>query len=80
MEEKALFELHTGESGTVTNIYADRGMCRRYADIGCLIGARICKLGVSPFGDPAAYLVCGAVIAIRKKDAEKIRVFGIPHF
>ena len=49
-------------------------MRRRFMDIGCMVGSDIKKLGVGPFGDPSAYLICGAVIAIRKKDAATIRV------
>jgi len=30
----------------------------------------------SPLGDPAAYRIRGAVIAIRKEDAKNVRVIG----
>lgn len=73
-KEKALFELSLGETGIVSDITSDIGIRRRFMDIGCMVGSDIKKLGVGPFGDPSAYLICGAVIAIRKKDAATIRV------
>lgn len=74
MHEKTLFELRPGESGTVAEISAESGMRRRFMDIGCIAGATIKKLSAGPFGDPCAYLICGAVIAIRERDAAQIVV------
>ncbi len=74
IKEKRLSELCSGEAGTVSDITADIEMRRRFMDIGCIVGSDIKKLGTGPFGDPCAYLICGAVIAIRKKDAAHIRV------
>ena len=73
-KEKSLSELCPGESGIVSGIDTDIGMLRRFMDIGCIVGASIKKLGTGPFGDPCAYLICGAVIAIRGKDAVNIKV------
>lgn len=73
-KEKTLSELCPGESGIVSAIDTDIGMLRRFMDIGCIVGAGVKKLGTGPFGDPCAYLICGAVIAIRGKDAVNIRV------
>ena len=73
-KEKSLSELSCGEIGIVSDITADLGMRRRFMVIGCIVGSGIQKLGAGPFGDPSAYLICGAVIAIRKKDAASIRV------
>jgi ferrous iron transport protein A len=49
-------------------------MRRRFYDIGCTKGAKIHLVGVSPFGNPRAYAICGAVIAIRDEDAKYIRI------
>ena len=35
---------------------------------------KVMCLGLSPLGDPAAYLIRGAVIAIRAKDSQNILV------
>jgi len=50
------------------------GMRRRLRDIGLVEGTQLECLGVSPGGDPKAYLVRGAVIALRSADSGKIIV------
>ena len=44
-------------------------MRRRLLDIGLIPGTRVTCTAVSPAGDPAAYLIRGAVIALRGRDA-----------
>lgn len=73
MTEKPLSQMRAGECGVVTAV-AESEMARRLMDIGCLVGARIDFLGRGPFGDPAAYRICGAVIAVRDRDAAAVRV------
>ena len=48
--------------------------CRivRLMDLGFISGAAAECLHISSGGDPAAYLISGTVIAIRKTDAERI--------
>ena len=41
-------------------------------DIGLVNGAEVECVGQSPMGDPRAYLICGAVIAIRRSDGDKV--------
>ena len=48
-------------------------------DIGMIEGTKVEKKYESYWNDPAAYYVRGAVIAIRKKDAQKIKVERINH-
>jgi len=47
---------------------------RRLFDLGIIEGNEISCVLSAPFNDPRAYLVKGAVIAIRQKDSEKIIV------
>lgn len=49
-------------------------MRRRLQDIGLIEGTEILCLNRSPSGDPTAYLIRGAVIALRKEETEKILV------
>jgi ferrous iron transport protein A len=49
-------------------------MRRRLLDIGLAENTVVECVGRSPSGDPAAYLIRGAVIAIRKCDGRLIRV------
>lgn len=58
----------------VVGIEAQGEMRRRFLDLGIIDGTNIEVLYRSPFGDPTAYLIRGAVIAIREEDSEKIQV------
>ena len=42
--------------------------------MGLVSGSRVTSLGRSPLGDPAAYDICGAVLALRDDDAHNILV------
>lgn len=64
--------LKAGQSATVHHLAADGAMRRRLQDMGVIEGTRIECVGVSPLGDPAAYLIRGAVVALRRKDAAGI--------
>ena len=73
---RALCDLARGETGTVREILTRGEMRRRLQDIGLISGTRVECVGVSPLGDPAAYLVRGAVIALRRADAADVRLDG----
>ena len=47
-------------------------MRRRLMDLGLTRHTEVMCLGRSPLGDPSAYLIRGAVIAIRAKDSQNI--------
>ena len=65
-----LNELAPGCSAIVKGIdCTDSGIRRRLQDIGLIEGTRVKYLLKSPLGDPTAYLIRGAVIALRKEDA-----------
>ena len=49
-------------------------MARRLLDLGLVPGTRVACVARSPTGDPAAYRVRGAVIALRGGDAAGIQV------
>ena len=63
-------EAYVGELGAVGPIR------RRLRDLGLTDGARVVCLQKSPCGDPAAYLIRGAVIALRRQDAGAILMKG----
>ncbi len=62
---KYLNQLNIDETGVVKGVSTTDSIRRRFADIGITKGTEIKCVGVSPFGDPKAYLIRGAVIAIR---------------
>ena len=68
-EQLTMERLPEGQSGRVASVDADPHMRRRLLDLGLVPGARVTCQGRSPAGDPAAYLIWGAVVALRAKDA-----------
>lgn len=64
-----LTDLKAGQSATVSALSAEGSIRRRLQDMGLIKGTRVECVGVSPLGDPAAYLIRGAVVALRSKDA-----------
>ncbi len=74
MNEVPLYTLAAGDRATVTALTAEGTMRRRLQDIGITTGATISCVGHAPSGDPAAYRICGAVIAIRRADAADVLV------
>ena len=69
-----LEKLRPGQSGTVLALRLEGPLRRRLRDLGLVEGARLQCLGRSPLGDPSAYLVCGAAIALRDSDSCRIEV------
>ena len=76
MNDGFLNTLGVGESGVVAGVEAESAMRRRLFDLGLVPGTAVTCTAVSPAGDPAAYLIRGAVIAIRGRDAAGVRRGG----
>ena len=73
-EPHYLSDLAPGQRGTVRALGATGAMRRRMLDIGLAPGTEVECLGRSPAGDPSAYLIRGAVIAIRARDSRQILI------
>lgn len=71
--------LPPGQIGQVEKIDHQPGMTRRLMDLGFTKGAPVRCLFAAPGASMTAYEVRGAVIALRKKDAEKIVLRGFGH-
>ncbi len=69
-----LNELLPGERAVVTRIDTVGRMRRRFLDIGLIPHTVVECVGRIPGGDPSAYLIRGAVIAIRAEDCCDIHV------
>jgi DtxR family Mn-dependent transcriptional regulator len=74
--DEPLHHLRPDESGTVTGISprcrgAER---RRLLDLGIVPGTIVRAEMISPSGDPVAYRVRGALIALRREQSELIRI------
>ena len=71
---KTLSNMKIGEICTVCKIIIEGDIKRRFTDIGLIENTDIECVGASPAGDPKAYLIRGAVIAIRSEDADLVLV------
>ena len=71
---RTLDQLAAGQRATVAAITAPEDRRRRLLELGFVPGAPVAALQAAPWGDPVAYGVCGAVIALRRADARQIRV------
>jgi len=66
---KQLWQLPKGSKAVVTSLTADGITRRRLMDLGFVQGSQVTVVRRSPFGDPTAYLIRGAVIALRREEA-----------
>lgn len=63
-----------GQRAKIKKLLSNDSIRRRLLDIGLIEDTEIECLGRSPSGDPSAYLIRGAVIAIRSEDCNNILV------
>ena len=71
-DARSLWQLAPGHRAWVGELSAQGELRRRLRDLGFVPGAQVECLGKSPLGDPAAYRVRGAVVALRRRDAQRI--------
>ena len=69
-----LDELKINETAFVETIDISNSFRRRLLDLGFIKGSKITALYKSPSKNPTAYLIKGAVIAIRDEDAKNIKI------
>ena len=74
-KESGLNRLCPGESAFVKSLNSNGALSRRLLDMGIVEGTRVECLGMSPGGDPKAFLVRGAVLAIRDQDCRDIMIY-----
>ena len=70
--ERTLAALAIGEHATVRALHCAGRERRRLLELGFVPGAEVQALHRAPFGDPVAYGICGAVIALRRADSAHI--------
>ncbi|MGI5878982.1 MAG: FeoA family protein [Syntrophomonadaceae bacterium] len=70
----ALTDIAVGESACIANISANGKNRRRLLDLGLIPGSVVTVIRRSPSGNPTAYLIKGALIALRNEDASQIIV------
>lgn len=69
-----LNQLPTGKRARVVRLSDECAMRDRLQDLGLLPGGHVTALMRSPLGDPTAFLICGAVIALRWEDAIGVEI------
>ena len=69
-----LDKINKGEFAYIDKLNIDGDMRRRLQDIGLTKNTKVQCLGRSPLGDPIAFFIRGAVIALRAEDCERITV------
>ena len=74
MSSVSLNTLNVGEQARVDSLDFHASNRRRFQDIGLIDGTEVECLRKAACGDPVAYLIRGAVIALRNEDAAKIFV------
>lgn len=67
-----LSQLKPGECGEVIRLSGENGIKRRLEDLGLVEGTRVKCIQRSALGDPTAYSIRGAVIALREEDCLNI--------
>ena len=72
-----LCDIAPGERAVIRSLSACGSLRRRLLDIGLVEDTIVECVGRSPGGDPSAYLIRGAVIAIRAEDGRCVLV-GAP--
>lgn len=71
---RSLTSLREGERARVCGLLNTGSMRRRLLDLGLIEGTQVECTQISPYGDPVAYAIRGAVIALRCEDADNILV------
>lgn len=74
MKHRCLSLLHPGESGVVQGLMCKSSIRRRLQDLGLVEGTKVLCLQQSPLGDPTAFFIRGAVIALRSEDSSNILI------
>lgn len=69
-----LCDVDCGRKCRVLNLLAKGSVRRRLRDLGIIRDAEIECIFKSPLGDPSAFIICGAILAIRREDSELIEV------
>jgi ferrous iron transport protein A len=69
-----LNDIEPGQTVKIKELLSTGSIKRRLLDIGLIENTEVKCLGRSPGGDPSAFLIRGAVIAIRSEDCGKILI------
>lgn len=69
-----LDRLRSGEAASVVGVDGDDVLARRLGDFGFRPGTRVELLRRAPLGDPAEIRLRGFRVALRRSEAQRVRV------
>ncbi len=69
-----LNDMKPGQTARIAELPSAKDIRRRLQDLGLIRHTLVQCVGKSPSGDPAAFLIRGAVIAIRAADGKEIQI------
>ena len=69
-----LCDMSPGPTGHVVSLSEKCNIFTRLRDLGLIKGAKVECVIKSPLGDPSAYLIRGALIALRRNDAKYVLI------
>lgn len=73
-DEYTLNNIELNESAIIKEVKCKEALKNRIFDFGIIENTKITPVYKSPFGDPTAYMVKNAIIALRYKDCQDILV------
>lgn len=74
MHKNRLNDVAVGKTANILRLESPSDIRRRLLDIGCTEGTPVTCLFTGPSGEPRAYCIRGAIMALRKEDAKTIIV------
>ena len=74
---QSLFDIKVGQKCRILEIPSQNQLKRRLIDIGLTPESVVSCVGQSPLGDPKAFLINGAIIALRREACENISVLAV---
>ena len=69
-----LLSIKKGEKATIKKLENEEEMKNRLQDLGFTPSGKTVFLFEAPSGDPKAFLIRGAVVALRNSDCAKIKI------
>ena len=75
-KQRCLNDMKPGERAQVAALRSTGSMRRRLLDLGLVENTTVECLGSAPGGDPTAFLIRGAVIALRAEDCRGVLLRG----
>ena len=71
---RALKDLHLGQTGIIRSVNASGMVRNRLLDLGFLPGTEVTAVRRAPMGDPTAFRIRGAMLALRAQDSSLVTV------